>query len=204
MGKYIMKTFKEHIISKHMLKEKNDGIIFTFGRFNPPTKGHEENINELKKMAKKYKLQPQVYASTSYDDSCNSSNPLQFEYKISILKKLFKGVYISSDKNLKNAFQILQELGKKYSKIYFMVGDDRKDEFYNAMKNYIDEYGISDFKVISSGKRTKGVSATEQRKYAADNNFLKFYKNVPSTCNVTLAKEIFNTLKKVLYCKDKK
>jgi len=181
-----------------MVERKSGGVIFTFGRFNPPTKGHEDNMEMLVKMGKKYHLEPRIYASTSYDTGPKSKNPLEFKYKISILKKVFKGIYVSSDIKLKNAFQILEDLGKKYSRVYFMVGDDRKDEFYNSMKNYVHDYGISDFKVISSGKRTAGISASDQRQYVLNNNFLKFNKNVPSTMNSTLSKEVFNKLKQSL------
>ena len=40
-----------------LVEEKSSTVAMLFGRMNPPTSGHEENINGLKKLADQHKAQ---------------------------------------------------------------------------------------------------------------------------------------------------
>ena len=64
---------------------RNDGnsIAFTFGRFNPPTIGHEKLINKVKSVrADEYR----IYLSRSEDPK---KNPLSPRQKLAYMKKMF-------------------------------------------------------------------------------------------------------------------
>jgi len=127
-----MITYKEYLIQR-LLEVETKGIIFTFGRMNPMTKGHEENINEMVKIAKENKLTPILYTSFTQD---SKKNPLSFKDKILYIKKFFKqgNLEVSTDTKLKNAFQILEELGKTHKTVYFIVGEDRVSDFQSMKK----------------------------------------------------------------------
>ena len=60
------------------LNEETKGVVFTFGRFNPPTNGHEKLINKVAALAtgNNYK----IYASQSQDPK---KNPLDIILKLS-------------------------------------------------------------------------------------------------------------------------
>ena len=182
-------TFKE------FLQESNKSVIFTFGRFNPITSGHEENVNELIKLGKKYKAEPMLFLSQSHD---NKKNPLTFKDKVQFANKFFN-IKVSENPSLKTAFQILEDLGKQgYKTVYFVVGEDRRDEFSNQMSKYTKDYGIDKFEVISSGARTEGVSGTDMRKYAQNDDFESFKKNAPKNAKESDVKNMFNKVKEGL------
>ena len=42
-------------------------VVFTFGRMNPPTIGHEKLVNKVKAIAKKHGGEPRLYLSHSQD-----------------------------------------------------------------------------------------------------------------------------------------
>ena len=60
--------------------------VITFGRFNPPTIGHEKMIKAIQKNAKRYGGDPYVFASGSQDAK---KNPLPYDEKINLMKKMF-------------------------------------------------------------------------------------------------------------------
>jgi len=65
-------------------EDKKKEVVFTFGRFNPPTTGHEKLMNKLASVAigSNYR----VYASHSQDAK---KNPLQYDEKVKIMRKMF-------------------------------------------------------------------------------------------------------------------
>lgn len=178
------------ITYKHFINEKTDGITFTFGRFNPITKGHEENINEMKKIAKSNNTTPMLFTSFSHD---KIKNPLDSSTKIRYLEKFFN-IKVNKDKKLNNAFKILENLAKDYKRVFFVVGEDRVQDF-QSMKKYAKEWGIEEFNIIESGKRTPGISGTQMREYAKQDNFVDFRKGLPSKATDKDAKEIFDLVK---------
>ena len=179
-------SFKNYLNSKKEL-EKLKGAVFTFGRFNPITKGHAENVNFLKDKAKKLKATPLLYTSQSQNAK---KNPLKFEDKVHYLEKFFN-LNVPKNKALKNAFQILEDLAKQgYERVYFIVGEDRVNDF-QAMKKYAKDWGIKHFEIIESGKRTKGVSGSDMRNYVKAGDFESFKKNLPAKATNKDAEDLY-------------
>ena len=75
-----MKTFLRYIS-----EEKEKSATFAFGRFNPPTVGHEKLIHKVEDEAKKNSGEAHIIASHSEG---TSKNPLPVERKVSLLKKV--------------------------------------------------------------------------------------------------------------------
>ena len=167
---------------KYLEKNNTPGVVFTFGRFNPPmTSGHYENFQFLAKYAKKHKMDAIIFTSSTQN---SKKNPLNFNDKTMYLELGSpKGVKVSKDGTLKNAFQILEDLikNKKYKRVTFVVGGDRINDF-NDMKKYAktwgEEAGIGpvDLQIVSSGNRKKGVSGTQVRNYVKEGDFESFKK----------------------------
>ena len=57
-------------------------VAFTFGRFNPPTIGHEKLLDMTRGANKNYR----IYASHTQDAS---KNPLNHRQKVSVMKQMF-------------------------------------------------------------------------------------------------------------------
>ena len=80
--KYCKKILDDGVVSDKEIDDleineaRNDGnsIAFTFGRFNPPTIGHEKLINKVKSVrADEYR----IYLSRSEDPKKNPLSPRQ-------------------------------------------------------------------------------------------------------------------------------
>lgn len=188
MMKY--KTFLNTSLKKILEESKQDSVVFTIMRCNPITKGHEENVRYGEKIAREKDAQYILFTTQTHD---GQKNPLDFDTKVKYLKKFFD-VNVSADKTLKTPWQILEALAKKFKNIYFIVGEDRVEEF-QRMHNYTEKLGIEHLEVLESGKRQAGVSGTDMRNYVKLNQFNKFKDNLPSKATDQDAKELFDAVK---------
>ncbi len=161
-------------------------VAMTYGRFNPPTIGHEKLITKLSTVrADDYK----VYASHSQNPK---RDPLQYAKKIAYMKKSFpkhkKNIVVSEARTI---FDILTELNKTYQNIVIVAGSDRVTEFktlsnkYNGVESKHGYYKFDNIQVISAGERdpdaegATGMSASKMRAAAQDNDFDSFKQGTP-------------------------
>ena len=181
-----MKKFSE-FIQEAASKE----IVFAFGRFNPPTNGHEKLMNKVSSVAKGGTYR--IYPSQSSDPK---KNPLSFDDKVKFMRKMFPkhARNIISDKSIKTAIEVITKLyDEGFTKVTMVVGSDRVSEFdsllnkYNGVKarhGYFKFSGGVD--IVSAGERdpdaddVSGMSASKLRAAAVDNNFELFSKGMPS------------------------
>lgn len=196
-----MKSFEEYLV------EESKEVVFTFGRFNPPTLGHEKLMNKIASIADGNNYR--IYASKSQD---KKKNPLDFKTKIKVLRKMFPkhGRAIMNDPDIRNVFDILTKLHDQgFRKVVMVVGSDRVGDFdtltnkYNGIKArhgyYNFEHGV---KIVSAGDRdpdaddVSGMSASKMRAAVVDNDFQGFKKGVPTKYKDTL--ELFNILRSAM------
>ena len=64
-----------------MVEAKGDTVVFTFGRFQPPTAGHQLLINKVAQVARKVGGTPMVVPSAKEGDA---KNPLKHRDKINL------------------------------------------------------------------------------------------------------------------------
>lgn len=176
-------------------------IVFTFGRYNPPTIGHAELINYTVRLAQRTGADHRIYTSQSQDPS---KNPLSARQKIAFLRQIFPGVNFVADASARSAFVIAKKLADEgYEDVTFVVGADRVDEFRNSMSKYVKpktakgfdpkiHYPFKKFQVVSSGSRKKGVSGTDLRNAIRKGDFASFAR-VSAARDKTLARRIFDT-----------
>lgn len=173
-------------------------VVFLFGRFQVPTKGHEEMIRFGFNYAKRIGADFRVYTSKSQDPI---KNPLPYHDKIRFLHQLFPGINIVDDPNVKTAFDICRQLSDAgVEDVTMVVGGDRVAEFQNAIGKYVrprgpgfdprKNFAFKNFQVINSGARKAGVSGTQMRQYIKAGKFSEFLKTAPTT-NKVLARQIF-------------
>jgi hypothetical protein len=198
-----------------------DTVVFTFGRFNPPTTGHEKLIEKLASVAKKEGADFMVFPSHSQNDK---KDPLDHKTKVGFMKKMFPKYSrnIISNKNAKTAFLIapmLYDMG--YKRCIMVVGGDRVTEFKTTLNKYNGKkgnHGFYDFKdgieVVSAGERdpdaegVSGMSASKMRAAAAANRYEDekdpktgkilngFKSGLPKKFEKTTGKKLFDVLRK--------
>ena len=181
-----------------------------FGRMNPPTKGHEENVEGLKKMAAKDNSDHLVIASHSVDAK---KNPLSPDVKLKHLKRAFPDTNITTSSKEKPTIMhhAADAYKKGYTHLTVVAGADRVPEYERLLKHYngkfTDEagapvrhggYKFKSIKVLSTGERKKGISGTDMRNHAQNNDFNSFHQNLSSAmrANVSQARELFRDVRK--------
>lgn len=182
-------------------------VVLTFGRFNPPTMGHEQLIKTVIKVAKAYGgAEHRIYTSMSTD---SKKNPLPYVKKIKFLRKAFPSVNIIEDTDVITVFHALKKLSNDgYKKVILVVGSDRVKEFDRSIRRYINHsdkskaYYFDEFKVVSAGERdpdaegVSGMSASKMRGFVAQNDLESFLAGVPSRMPKRDATSMFNNLKR--------
>ena len=176
--------------AEKMGEATSEGVVIVFGRFNPPTTGHEKLLTAAKEEASRQKADLRIYPSRSVDPK---KNPLQPGAKIDYMKKMFPDFEedIRDDANSKTIFDVLvacQNVG--YRGVTIVVGQDRLNEFQGLSQKYNgDLYEFEEINVVSAGERDadaeglEGMSASKLRKAAMDGNFKEFVKGVPNIGN---------------------
>ena len=186
--------------------DKGD-ITVVFGRFNPPTIGHQKLLDKAKKAAGKGALR--IYPSRSQDAK---KNPLDTDTKYDVMQKMFPSHADSmvNDPNSKTIFDVLKKAyGDGYSNVNIVVGGDRVKEFDKLATEYNGKlYNFNSVNTISAGNRDadaegiEGMSASKMRKAAAENDFETFSKGVPKSLDDKTVKQLFNTVKKQMKIKE--
>jgi len=173
-------SFKNYFNNKEKNKLcENDGakVVFAFGRFQPPTKGHELLINKVIEEAKKQNAHVLIFSSQVVD---KKRNPLDWKQKNYFLRELFPNVNFVMVEKVKSPWQAVDYLSEQgYTNITMVAGSDRIPEFKKRLANYAKDL-VKKFTVVSSGKRDPddntigGMSGTNARQAAASNNLGKF------------------------------
>ena len=180
-----------------------NGVVVVFGRFNPPTVGHEKLLQKAAKEAEKKGYQLRVYPSRSHDPK---KNPLDPTTKISYMRQMFPDYAdsIIDDKSAKTIFNVLKGANEEgATNMTIMVGGDRLSEFQGLSHKYNgDLYNYDNLEVVSAGDRdpdaddTSGMSASKMRVAAAEGDFLKFAKGIPNTLGNMEKMELYNALRR--------
>lgn len=182
-----------------LTEAKNDTIVFTFGRFNPPTIGHQKLVSKVSEISANQSADHIVYLSKTQKPG---KDPLSWQDKYSLFRKMFPSINVSRDHAIINPYVALETLGKKYDNVIMVVGSDRVERFKGDMQKYLAEFGIKNFDVVSAGERdpdaegAEGMSASKARQLATDGNFAEFAKALPSTINNSTKKVVYNKIRK--------
>ena len=174
-------------------------ISITFGRFNPPTVGHEALIKKVSSSSKGGDYR--IYPSRSEDPK---KNPLDVGTKIKFMKQAYpehKNA-IQNSEDMRTIFDVLGALdGEGYSEVNIVVGGDRVSEFTSLANKYNGKaYNFEKINVVSAGGRdpdadgVEGMSASKLRKAAADDDYEGFKKGLPKALKPKDCEELFSTL----------
>ena len=179
---------------------ESDTVTVAFGRFNPPTIGHEKLMKAADKVAMGGPLK--IYPSRTQDAK---KNPLDPDMKISFMKKLFPDYEenIINDGEMKSIFNVLIAADEEgYDNVNIVVGADRQAEFENLATKYNGElYNFKDIRVVSAGIRdadaegVEGMSASKMRKAVVDGNFKAFKTGTPKSIKDDDVQSIFNAVR---------
>jgi len=182
-------------------------LTVAFGRFNPPTAGHEKLLQAARKAAAGGPLK--IYPSRTQDPK---KNPLDPDMKVSYMKKLFPDFEeeIINDSEMISIFDVLTTADEEFDNVNIIVGADRQAEFENLAQKYNkDLYNFENIRVISAGVRdadasgVEGMSASKLRKAVMDDDFAAFKKGMPKKVKDADAQAIFDATRTGMKVKKK-
>ena len=186
------------------------GVVIVFGRFNPPTVGHEKLLRAAATEAKRSSSELKIYPSRTQDAK---KNPLDPGTKINFMKKMFPDYEesIMDDEGSKTIFDVLTSAyNAGYKNATVMVGQDRLAEFQGLAQKYngSELYSFENIMVLSGGSRdpdaddVSGMSASKLRSHAANGDFNAFSRGVPNTLKTMQKRELYNTVRKQMKIKE--
>jgi hypothetical protein len=192
--------------SSFLLEGKDKTAVLLFGRMNPITSGHEENVNAAHDIATSADGHLHIVASGSHDEK---KNPLSPEQKQTHLNRAFghleNTTITTASKTNPTIMHHASEIAKTGAKhLVIAGGGDRAEEYKTLLNKYNGvkgkghgEYNFDTITVKNTGERKAGVSGTDMRQHAASGNFNQFRAGLPSQIqkNVTHSKEIYNDVR---------
>jgi hypothetical protein len=184
-------------------------LTVVFGRFNPPTVGHEKLLKSAKRISAGGDIK--IYPSRTQDPK---KNPLDANKKVSFMKKMFPEFKdnIINDEEMKTIFNVLVAANEDgYTSVNIVVGSDRQAEFENLAQKYNgDLYTFDQIRVISAGVRdadaegVEGMSASKMRKAVMDDDFNSFRRGTPKTLDDGDTQSLFNAVRQGMGAKKAK
>ena len=179
---------------EQFLEAKQKTVVFSFGRLNPPTVGHQKLLQKIVQTAKQQSGQPMMFVSYSQDAK---KNPLTAKQKIAYIKKMFpkeaRQLKLQDNPKLRNAMDIATELNGKYDNLVMVVGSDRVKDFetllnkYNGVDSRHGFYKYDNIQIVSAGERdpdaegVAGMAASKMRAAAASGDYESFTLGLPSS-----------------------
>lgn len=161
---------------------ENKTAIVSFGRFNPPTIGHEVVFKMGSDLAKQNNADFFIIPTKTID---KEKNPLTIQEKISYLSKIFPeyNSNILNNTNINTIFDTAKYLSEQgYKNLKVIVGSDRKERF-EMLNQYNKDYNFKSIEIVSAGERldegegVESVSASKARQAAIDGDVESFMKN---------------------------
>jgi FAD synthase len=172
-------------------------IVFTFGRFQPPTSGHQSVFRTVRSLAIKKSADHIIFLSGSYD---KIMNPLTPSERIQIIRELDPEANTYFNPNIRtivDAVAFLKMLG--YLHLDFVVGQDRLQDAASLVKT-ISKLGFASYQIHNAGVRNddsagiSGISSTKARNTARLGDSGKFLDNYMT--NPELGKKVYQLLRK--------
>ena len=184
------KKLKDIVELDPPLKEgKESHHVFTFGRMNPPTTGHEKLIHKTHAIAKSKGAKAHVVLSHSHD---KDKNPLPQDKKMHYVSKIHNGVHVTGSSKEHPTFMhhAKKAHADGHTHLHMVAGSDRVKEYQKTLDKYNghpDHYNFKSITVHSAGHRdpdghgVSGISGTKMRDHARSGDHKSFKAGLPKS-----------------------
>lgn len=186
---------------KQLIKElPSKKVVFAFGRFNPPTTGHELLVKAVKKLATSQNVDHAIYASKTQDPK---KNPLDVTKKVHYLNLMFQNThFVAANPQERTFIEAATSLNKKYKNLIMVAGSDRIAEYEKILNKYNGTlFNFDTIQVVSAGERdpdsddAAGMSGTKMRALASKGNYTQFKNGLPSSIRDIDGKRLMNDIR---------
>ena len=176
-----------HLRELFLKEDDRSTAVFAFGRFNPPTIGHQKLIETVLQTAEKANGKAYLFLSHKQN---NKTDPLTFKEKQSYIQKFYPNLAVgdAGANTIIKALQKIQAEGR--TRIIMVAGSDRVQEFQKLLNQYNgkpdkqgnDLYKFDSIDVVNAGQRdpdaegVSGASASKARELANKGQWHEFSK----------------------------
>lgn len=181
-------------------EDSGNYVTVVFGRFNPPTKGHEKLLKTAEQISMGGEIR--IYPSRIQD---SKRNPLDPDIKVSFMKKMFPDFKdaIINDSEMGSIFDVLSALSNQgFDAVNIVVGNDRQGEIDNlAQKHNGELYNFNEINVMPGGvtdldtQSSSVYSSSKLRKAVADNDIKTFKKGIGKTLSDSETQSLFDAVR---------
>jgi len=197
------KVSQQQSDAQQQQSDGSDGIVVVFGRFNPPSRNHEQLLKFGFARSKESGYDYRIYPSRIQDAGTNPLNP---SLKVQFMQIMYPEYadYILDSEDSKTIFDVLESLyGDGYKNVKIVVGSDRLGEFQSlAHRNDGQNYTFDNIEVLSASVRdpdsdTAGSgSSVALRTAAAEGNYEAFASNLPPKMKTADKQQLFDSVVK--------
>ena len=187
-------------------------VVIAYGRFNPPTIGHEKVIKTVMSEAAKFGS-ADWFIIPSYKHE-KGKNPLDYDYKAHLMEDMFpfaKG-HIDLGGCCKDPFYAMSYISSKgYTDVKFVAGSDRVTAYekgfapveeggQNGKMGTKTPFTFNSVEVINAGERdpdgdaASGMSASKLREFAKAGKTSEFMKGMPNTISASYKVAVMNKI----------
>ena len=176
-----------HLRELFLKEDDRSTAVFAFGRFNPPTIGHQKLIQSVIDTAQK--ANGKAYLFLSHKQNAKT-DPLTFDEKQKYIQQFYPTLAVgdAGANTIIKALQKIQSEGR--TKIIMVAGSDRVEEFQKLLNQYNgkpdkagnDLYKFDSIAVVNAGQRdpdaegVSGASASKARELAMKGQEHEFSK----------------------------
>jgi hypothetical protein len=185
-----------HLRELFLKEDDRSTAVFAFGRFNPPTIGHQKLIEKVQSMASQVNGKGFIFLTHTQN---NKKDPLSFQEKQAYIRSQITDPNLEiGDPAVKTIIQALQKIQSQgRTRVIMIAGDDRVMEFQQFLNQYNGNpdkagnipYKFDDVQVVSAGQRdpdaedVTGASASKAREWALKGQEHEFSKIVMGGVN---------------------
>ena len=185
-----------HLRELFLKEDDRSTAVFAFGRFNPPTIGHQKLIEKVQSMARQVNGKGFIFLTHTQN---NKKDPLSFQEKQAYIRSQITDPNLEiGDPAVKTIIQALQKIQSQgRTRVIMIAGDDRVMEFQQFLNQYNGNpdqqgnipYKFDDVQVVSAGQRdpdaedVTGASASKARDWALKGQEHEFSKIVMGGVN---------------------
>jgi hypothetical protein len=157
-----------HLRELFLKEDDRATAVFAFGRFNPPTIGHQKLIQKVQSMTKQVNGKGYIFLSHKQN---NKTDPLSFKEKQQYITTHINDSTLevgdATANTIIKALQVIQAQGR--TRIIMIAGDDRIVEFQKLLNQYNgrpdkagnDLYKFDEILVVSAGHLRPGNSPSK-------------------------------------------
>ena len=206
-----MKSFDDFYVRKRFIAEDTArSCVFTFGRFQPLTRGHQLVFNQMSRMASQQGAAMRIFTSQTQDQE---NNPLSWRDKIVAMARLAPryASNIIASQDIRTVFDVAMYLhGKGFQSVTMVVGSDRVASFNKSLLTYNGKrstgsnffYQFKEIDVVQAGddrlegeNSMRGLSGAMARRAARSGDYEQFRRILPEASDEVI-KSVFMNIRK--------